>query len=107
MKPLKQLKELVPILLHIDAATVILHNQTRLLVNVLAKNTNFGPTFGVPVFDGIGKEIIKNTNLSDKGGAGLGFVDMARKSGQKLEYGFRDLDQDYAFFSLLTKIARV
>ena len=29
------------------------------------------------------KEIIKNTTISDKGGAGLGFVDMARKSGGK------------------------
>src|SRR5690348_11489033 len=27
------------------------------------------------------KEIIKNTTISEKGGAGLGFVDMARKSG--------------------------
>ncbi len=32
------------------------------------------------------KEIIKNTTISEKGGAGLGFVDMARKSGQPLEY---------------------
>ena len=29
------------------------------------------------------KEIIKNTSLSEKGGAGLGFVDMARKVGRK------------------------
>src|SRR3954465_7779005 len=34
------------------------------------------------------KEIIKNTTISDKGGAGLGFVDMARKSGEKLEWCF-------------------
>ncbi|MDN4166945.1 SiaB family protein kinase [Cytophagales bacterium LB-30] len=52
------------------------------------------------------KEIIKNTALSDKGGAGLGFVDMARKSGQKLEYDFEKMNDRYSFFSLKTTISR-
>jgi hypothetical protein len=52
------------------------------------------------------KSIIKSTQLSDKGGAGLGFVDMARKSGQKLEYHFNKIDDKYSFFSLKTKISR-
>ena len=41
------------------------------------------------------KEIIKNTTISDKGGAGLGFVDMARKSGEKLEFEFPELSAEY------------
>jgi len=53
------------------------------------------------------KDIIKGTELSEKGGAGLGFVDMARKSGQKLEYDFQEIDDKYAFFSLKTIISRV
>ena len=52
------------------------------------------------------KEIIKNTTISDKGGAGLGFVDMARKSGEKLEYSFPDLNEEYAFFCLKVSVAR-
>lgn len=52
------------------------------------------------------KEIIKNGDLSDKGGAGLGFVDMARKSGQKLEYDFEPLENNVFFFSLKTTISR-
>jgi hypothetical protein len=52
------------------------------------------------------KEIIKNNDLSDKGGAGLGFVDMARKSGQKLDYDFEKIDDQTAFFSLQTTISR-
>lgn len=52
------------------------------------------------------KNIIKNTQLSEKGGAGLGFVDMARKSGQKLEFTFSREDDRYSFFSLKTKISR-
>jgi hypothetical protein len=52
------------------------------------------------------KEIIKNSTISEKGGAGLGFVDMARKSGEKLEYQFPDMNNDYAFFSLKVNVSR-
>ncbi|MGD1893691.1 MAG: SiaB family protein kinase [Cyclobacteriaceae bacterium] len=52
------------------------------------------------------KEIIKNTTISDKGGAGLGFVDMARKSGSKLEYDFVEMEGGKSFFSLKTTIGR-
>ncbi|SDJ96583.1 hypothetical protein SAMN05421823_101540 [Catalinimonas alkaloidigena] len=52
------------------------------------------------------KEIIKNGELSDKGGAGLGFVDMARKSGNKLEFGFEPIDSHTDFFMLQTRISR-
>lgn len=53
------------------------------------------------------KDIIKNTEISDKGGAGLGFVDMARKSGRKLEYQFLETKNEHSFFCLKTSIARV
>ena len=53
------------------------------------------------------KDIIKGeSGLTNKGGAGLGFVDMARKSGQKLEYGFESLGNGHTFFSLKTTVPR-
>lgn len=52
------------------------------------------------------KEIIKNTEISDKGGAGLGFVDMARKSGEKLGYSFEPINDEYSFFSLKIIVPR-
>ncbi len=52
------------------------------------------------------KEVIKNGSISDKGGAGLGFIDMARKSGQKLEYSFHKIDDKHSFFVLVAKISR-
>lgn len=52
------------------------------------------------------KDIIKNTTLSEKGGAGLGFVDMARKSGEKLEWEFVDVNNEFSFFCLKVNIAR-
>ena len=53
------------------------------------------------------KDIIKTGSISEKGGAGLGFVDMARKSGEKLVYDFKEIDGDSSFFSLQTLISRV
>jgi hypothetical protein len=53
------------------------------------------------------KDIIKSTEISEKGGAGLGFVDMARKSGQKLEYDFEKMDDKFSFFALKTTISRL
>jgi len=52
------------------------------------------------------KDIIKNTQISEKGGAGLGFVDMARKSGEKLEFIFSEMDKDYDFFCLKVNVSR-
>ncbi|HVD98270.1 MAG TPA: SiaB family protein kinase [Cytophagaceae bacterium] len=52
------------------------------------------------------KELIKSSELSEKGGAGLGFVDIARKSGQKLDFDFEKVSDEYSFFSFKTKISK-
>jgi hypothetical protein len=55
------------------------------------------------------KEFYKQARLksviSDVGGAGLGFIDMARKSGNKLDYKFYDVNESHSFFILYTKIS--
>lgn len=53
------------------------------------------------------KDMIQAAQLSEKGGAGLGFVDIARKSGQKLEYEFVSVNQEYSFFAFTTRIERL
>ncbi|NME69534.1 SiaB family protein kinase [Flammeovirga aprica] len=52
------------------------------------------------------KDIIKNGKISAKGGAGLGFIDMARKSGEKLRFDFEPINDEFTFFSLKTTIPR-
>ena len=42
--------------------------------------------------------IRKNFALSEKGGANLGLVEMAKRSGSKLIYGFEDFDDIFSFF---------
>ena len=38
--------------------------------------------------------------MSDKGGGGLGMIDIARKSGQKLDFDFQQVDEEFSFYSL-------
>lgn len=52
------------------------------------------------------REILDNNQISDKGGADLGMIDMARKSGEKLEYNFTKVNDEISFFDLLVKIKR-
>ncbi|MDD2564407.1 MAG: SiaB family protein kinase [Salinivirgaceae bacterium] len=54
------------------------------------------------------KKQIKEGSLSEKGGAGLGLIDIARKTGRKLDYQFLPLDdKENYFFLLKVKIATV
>jgi len=50
------------------------------------------------------KKILINGKISNKGGAGLGLIDMARKSGNKLLYAFEKYDDIYSYFYLHTEI---
>jgi hypothetical protein len=50
------------------------------------------------------QNILINGSVSDKGTAGLGMIDIARKSGNKLEYEFLEIDENHCFFSLNVKI---
>ena len=52
------------------------------------------------------KDIIKNTSISEKGGAGLGFIDMARKSGNKLDYKFFEMKEGISFFCLKSTVSK-
>jgi len=51
------------------------------------------------------KQILSEGEFSSKGGGGLGMIDIARKSGQKLNYSFKLIDTTYSFFSLNIKIS--
>lgn len=52
------------------------------------------------------KQQMKDGALSEKGGAGLGLIDIARKTGEKLEYHFEEMDEKRAFFLLKTSVVK-
>ena len=52
------------------------------------------------------KEVRLNTSFSDKSGAGIGIIDIARKSENKLEYSFEEVNSEYSVFSFLIRITK-
>jgi len=53
------------------------------------------------------KQQMREGRLSDKGGAGLGFIDIARKTGEKLIFSFLEIDDINSFFVLTSTISRL
>ena len=45
------------------------------------------------------KTIITNGEFTAKGGAGLGFIEMAKTTGNKLEYNFENLSKEYSLYT--------
>lgn len=46
------------------------------------------------------RNMLSNAEFSSKGGAGLGLIEMAKKTGNKLDYDFIKLDNNYSYFIL-------
>lgn len=49
-------------------------------------------------------KVLGNGLLSEKGGAGLGFITMCLKSKSKLEYNFHDCKDDFSYFEVRMKL---
>jgi hypothetical protein len=45
-------------------------------------------------------EIISNGQFSDQGGAGLGFIEMMKATGEKIGYSFEKINKEFSYFSL-------
>jgi len=46
------------------------------------------------------RQMLSNSEFSNKGGAGLGLIEMAKKTGNKLDYDFVKLDNENSYFIL-------
>ncbi|MCU0439971.1 MAG: SiaB family protein kinase [Raineya sp.] len=52
------------------------------------------------------RKMLANESFSDKGTAGLGFIDIARKTDGNIRYEFHHLNNELAFFTLRVEIIR-
>lgn len=46
------------------------------------------------------RQMLSTAEFSNKGGAGLGLIEMAKKTGNKLDYDFVPIDSEYSYFIL-------
>jgi hypothetical protein len=69
-------------------------------VDVLKNKIDKINTMGKEELKDMYKFILNHQRLSEKGGGGLGLVDIARKTGNKLNYTFEKYSDTYYFFNL-------
>jgi hypothetical protein len=82
----------------ISIGNFVLSNKIKLLKDKLDKINSLSEEELKEMY----KFILNHQKLSAKGGGGLGLVDIARKTGHKLEYTFQNYNNDYYFFMLNT-----
>jgi hypothetical protein len=46
------------------------------------------------------RQMLSNSEFSSKGGAGLGLIEMAKKTGNKLDFDFVEIDNEFSYFIL-------
>ena len=46
------------------------------------------------------RRMLSNSKISSKGGAGLGLIEMAKKTGNRLDYDFLEIDDEKSYFIL-------
>lgn len=52
------------------------------------------------------KEILNNQEFSDKGGAGLGFIDIKKRSGEYLSYDIEKVNENLKKYTLIIKVKK-
>ncbi len=75
----------------------ILHNKH---VPIISNKINYINTLDPQGLKDYYKNVITNGEFSQKGGAGLGLIEMAKSSGHKITYEFLPVDQAYSSFKL-------
>lgn len=51
-------------------------------------------------------EVLRNKTFTDKGGAGLGLIDIARKADNNISYIFEPVDSSYTFFDFAISVKK-
>lgn len=52
-------------------------------------------------------KVLINDTFTEKGGGGLGFIDIAKKTNQQFDFGFTPVDDDMTFFEFNIRINRI
>jgi hypothetical protein len=85
---------------YISSANLIENKEVKGLKKKLEQINNLSPEELKQMYIGV----LSKGELSKRGGAGLGLIEMARKSGQKLDFDFESVDNEYSYFYLQIKL---
>ena len=88
---------------NVTTGNVVLNEKVARLTEML-ENINSQDKDGL---NKLYKKQMREGHISETGGAGLGFIDIARKTGEKLIYSFLKIDDLTSFFVLTSTISRI
>lgn len=80
----------------VSTGNALKKSEVKGLRNNLEKINNLEPDRIREVY----RTMLQDSNIGSKGGAGLGLMEMARKTGNKLDYDFLPIDDKYSYFIL-------
>jgi hypothetical protein len=80
----------------VTTGNVVLSSSTQLLREKLEQIN----TLDAKEIREVYRQMLSVAEFSDKGGAGLGLIEMAKKTGNKLDFDFVTLDSNYSYFIL-------
>lgn len=86
----------------ITSANLVQNKNIGGLENQITKINSFPEPAGLKQYY---MEHLENNQLSEKGGAGLGFITIAMKSGNKLAYGFDKITEETSLFWLTSTVS--
>lgn len=86
----------------ITSANLVQNKNIDGLENQISKINSFEEPAGLKQYY---MEHLENNQLSAKGGAGLGFITIAMKSGNKLKYGFDKISDEASLFWLTSTVS--
>ncbi|MBA7539648.1 hypothetical protein ES705_31928 [subsurface metagenome] len=85
---------------YIITANVVRSSEVRTLEDSIEKLNQMNKV----ALDKLHKQKMLTGEISEKGGAGLGLIDILRKTGKKYNYQFLRLDENFHFFVLKSTI---
>lgn len=84
----------------IQTSNLLLKNQ----IQIVEEKINFVNQLSKEELKELYRKVLTNNQISNKGGAGLGFIDMRKKSESELVYQIEQVDSILARFTFLVRI---
>jgi len=82
------------------SCNIIRNDKTAALSERIAKLNKLNPE----ELETLYHNILCDGNFSEKGGAGLGLIDIIRRSGSKIEHSFKKIDEEHSYLIIKSNI---
>lgn len=86
----------------IHTGNIILNDNVNLVIERIEKLNGLNKDEIISLY----KDSLYNAEISEKGGAGLGLIVMAKTTGQKIKYDFEKINNKFSYFAMQLTIKK-